>query len=221
MPTRIVLKETPRRAAQQRMNHGGSGLDRASDHPLSPDEEAMIRQAAGGIAGAGGGGFTTPPRTSVTTPNRRASSSHQRKALGFRSSILREYSSRNQFAEDGSNGGGRMRMMDGSVTSQGEIDEAAEQRRLQLHLSNEDIRASPRLLGYLFGSIGTCLTLLTRRNFVSFILSKLIRTHCISIPFKQYSIRGNAGQCGSILFSRRRTSPLRSTRIQYHQISTR
>ena len=41
---------------------------------------------------------------------------------------------------------------DGSAVGE---DEAAKQRRLELNLSNEDIRASPRLLGYLFGSIGT------------------------------------------------------------------
>ena len=86
--------------------------------------------------------FATPPRPQRTGPPTRHSSS-QRKVVGFRSSILRDLSN---------NGGVDEEDFDDLMGTT--KDEAAEKRRLQLHLSNEDIRASPRLLGYLFASIG-------------------------------------------------------------------
>lgn len=131
MPTRIVLQEsTP--PSRVHATHGAG---------LSDEEEYAIRVAAmnGGESDDEGGPFSTPPRPRLGATPPRMSSSH-RKVVGFRSSILRELS---QPTDD-----------DDTMINSSQ-DEAAKQRRLQLHLSNEDIRASPRLLGYLFGSIGT------------------------------------------------------------------
>ncbi|CAB9503227.1 expressed unknown protein [Seminavis robusta] len=120
MPTRIVLREPT--AAPSRL-----GL------PASTPEEEVIR--------SGDNSLFTPPRSGPPT---RVTSS-QRKVVGFRSSILRDFSSHHgddDYFED--------------FIRQ---DEAAEKRRLQLHLSGEDIRASPRLLGYLFGAIASLVML--------------------------------------------------------------
>ena len=120
MPTRIVLKETTPPSRLATMQTTG----------LSEEDDQAIRSHASSP-------YATPPRAKRTAPLRGSSS--QRKVVGFRSSILRDFSSRGtSFLEDEDN----------------VPDEAAEQRRLQLHLSNEDIRASPRLLGYLFSGIG-------------------------------------------------------------------
>lgn len=100
---------------------------------ISPDDERILRATAAG--------FATPPRTG-RRPTMRASSS-QRKVVGFRSSILRDLSNNQQNS-----------IRDDLSSDDDVPDEAAQQRRLELHLSNEDIRASPRLLGYLFGGIG-------------------------------------------------------------------
>ena len=122
---------------------------------LSDDEEYAIRELVGAAPLSeddSGGPFRTPPRVrnSNNNNNNTMSNGSHRRVVGFRSSILRDLAQPSTHAaEDGDDGGDDMRMTGAS------LDEAAKQRRLQLHLSNEDIRASPRLLGYLFGSIGT------------------------------------------------------------------
>ncbi|CAB9504165.1 expressed unknown protein [Seminavis robusta] len=115
MPTRIVLRES------------------TPPSRLSPSvDEEVLRS------------FTrTPPPPSRLGPHPRVTSS-QRKVVGFRSSILREFSHNEGIDED---------------FSDFVQDEAAEKRRLQLHLSNEDIRASSRLLGYLFAFIASTVML--------------------------------------------------------------
>jgi hypothetical protein len=101
-----------------------------------PDEsEYVVRQRADA--------FTTPPRSNLQRSGPSSRSTSQRKVVGFRSSILRDLSHNNVDDNDDDD--------DFLGPTQ---DEAAAKRRLQLHLSNEDIRASPRLLGYLFAAIG-------------------------------------------------------------------
>ena len=161
MPTRIVLQEStpPSRMAASSHNHNNN------NSALPADEEYAIRQTSADIIGGvvdsadvhlGLGPFQTPPRQrprlqDTTTP--RSNNSSHRKVVGFRSSILRGTNTNNNFGDDSDIIMGRR--MRGSNNNAGSEDEAAKQRRLELNLSNEDIRASPRLLGYLFGSIGT------------------------------------------------------------------
>lgn len=133
MPTRIVLKETTPPSRMAVPNHS----DRDDNLALSREDEIHLQQLARGFGT--GSAFSTPPRGSRT--NRVGSNSH-RKVVGFRSSILRDLSSRN-------------------LQDEGEYDETGEERRKQLHLSNQDIRASPRLLGYLFGWIASAVMLVS------------------------------------------------------------
>ena len=120
------------------------------------DDDLMIDRA---YNNSSSNGFATPPRPSRTGAQYRGgNTSSHRKVVGFRSSILRDLSNQNYPGYyDGENNNNR--------------DEAGERRRMQLHLSNEDIRASPRLLGYLFGCIGM---FYRRSTIVVFIVSFLL-----------------------------------------------
>lgn len=181
MPTRIVLQEPtpPSRmaAADTHHNHNHN-----HNHGLTTDEEYAIQQlgnngySMGGestrrTASTDGGPFQTPPRARTRFSNNNnhhhqhdstpgSNSGSHRKVVGFRSSILR---GTNNYTTNNNSNNHNTNYVDGDDDAMGRRlrrsnageDEAAKQRRLELNLSNEDIRASPRLLGYLFGSIGT------------------------------------------------------------------
>jgi len=97
---------------------------------------------------SGSGPFYTPPRPRPIDASNRLSGTHRRTAVGFRSTILRPGLRSDERDRDNNN-----KNELSTTTSASRLDEPGIERRHQLHLSNEDIRASPRLLGYLFGSI--------------------------------------------------------------------
>lgn len=138
MPTRIVLKES---APPSRLGGGGK-----ASPGLTEEEERTIRFNSVAAAEAPTSPLGSPSRARRAS-SFRASSGGQRKVVGFRSSILREFSSKSN--------------LDASTYEDDFADEAAQQRRMELTLSNEDIRASPRLLGYLFGGIASVVMLVS------------------------------------------------------------
>jgi hypothetical protein len=110
MPTRIALRETAPSQVTPRFRRNA-----AFATGLSIQEEDTIEQAAAAVTPRGG---------------------EQRSIVGFRSSILRELSVR-------------------------EDDPNAEQDEEKVRMSSEDIRASPRLLGYMFCMIAALVMLVS------------------------------------------------------------
>jgi len=158
MPTRIVLKTAaPSRFSVDRQNNNirhrnglsdesGDVNDMSLGDPLSNSERAAITRAAGG-AGRKQSRFFRATSSTATTARRgknggptgaNASGPRYRSSKTvFRSSILKELSVRNDDDEDD----------DISIDPQ------------IVRFSSNDIRASPRLLGYLFATIASAVML--------------------------------------------------------------
>lgn len=161
MPTRIITTSsssgTPGRVAVlHQQQHAAVSCD--SDDPLS----RLVRRTA----------VSTPPRIGTTLPNyrhrspthsalrstpiisnRRVSASDNiattktgsvRRVVGFRSSIIRDLS---------------------TPKKPGEEDSLNEEEEPQIHLSTTDIRASPRLVGYLFALVASTVMLVSVAKF--------------------------------------------------------
>jgi hypothetical protein len=132
MPTRIALRETAPSQVTPRFRRKG-----AFGTGLSSSEEDAIEEAAAAV---------TPPRDnshSISSSNNQdrigspsANRASKRSIMGFRSSILRELSVRTD-------------------------DPDADSDEEKVRVSSEDIRASPRLLGYMFCMIAASVMLVS------------------------------------------------------------
>jgi len=183
MPTRIVLKAPASRgpastAAAAGAAGGSPGSYYASQSYDGESPSAAVTAAAAAAAagtarrrrnsssdrqvagaatvGAGriGSGTATNNNNEVAAGSntmRRRSSKRQ-----FRSSILEALSVRSGAAEDGGGGGG-----DPSEYADRSDDDDANDDAIFVRLSTDDIRASPRLLGYLFAMIASAVMLVS------------------------------------------------------------